>query len=428
MASRSSTGVLGDDEGGDGPGSLASTATRLLRALTVAQVVGSIGYFGGTTVSAVLARDLLDSKSSWATGVPPMSGVLGAAAASMLLSRVMQRHGRRFGLVLGYCIAAGGAGVVATAATQRSFALLMAGMLLFGCALACNQLSRYAASDCVSPQARGRAIGRVVWFATVGAVIGPNLVGVSGGWAKTLGMPRLAGPYLVGGVAFLITAAYLAARLRPDPLHVASEIGALIGSERVAHGTSPEHPFRLPGAQVALVSMAFSQAVMIMVMVMTPVYMRDHHHSLSIVGVVLSGHFFGMYACSPLTGRMVDRLGQVPVIVAGTIGLAIAAMLAAFADPDQGPIMMAVLFFLGVGWNGSFIAGSALLTGVVSQGQQARAQGFADSVIGGVSAGSSLGAGFVFGVWGYPTLAVLGCIGMLIPLLFIWARRVPSAA
>lgn len=409
------------------PGGIASASARLLRTLTVTQVIGSTGFFSGTAVSALLAKDLLGSKT-W-IGVAPMSGVLGAAVSSTLLSRIMQQRGRRFGLVLGYGVAAGGASIVAVAARERSFSALVVGMFLFGCALACNQLSRYAASDCVAPAARGRAIGRVVWFATVGAVVGPNLVGASGRWAKALGLPRLAGPYLVGVVAFLAAAAYLTARLRPDPLQVARAIetsaGKAPGEDTQPFDDKPAGaiaPFRIHGAQVDLVAMAFSQAVMIMIMVMTPVHMRDHHHSLAAVGVVLSGHFFGMYAFSPLTGRMVDRLGQVRVIRAGVVLLA-AAMLASLADPDSKATLMSALLLLGIGWNFSFIAGSALLTDAVPQDQQTRAQGFADTVVGIVSASGSLGAGFVFGSWGYTTLAVVGCVGMSAPLVFAWVRR-----
>ena len=41
------------------------------------------------------------------------------------------------------------------------------------------------------------ALSTVVWAATVGAIVGPNIVGPSGEVAVALGLPREAGPYLV---------------------------------------------------------------------------------------------------------------------------------------------------------------------------------------------------------------------------------------
>ena len=61
------------------------------------------------------------------------------------------------------------------------------------------------------------------------------------------------------------------------------------------------------------------------------------------VGLVISAHVFGMYALSPITGRLTDRFGSVPVIYAGMAVLAGAALLGAIAPADGG----AILFLAG---------------------------------------------------------------------------------
>src|SRR5690606_19571646 len=77
-----------------------------------------------------------------------------------------------------------------------------------------------------APANRGRAVSTVLVATTLGAVAGPNLVGVMGDVADTLSIPRLAGPFLLAAVAYGAAAAILAVALRPDPLLLAREHAA----------------------------------------------------------------------------------------------------------------------------------------------------------------------------------------------------------
>ena len=55
---------------------------------------------------------------------------------------------------------------------------------------------------------------------------------------------------------------------------------------------------------------------MVAIMTMTPVHMRDHHHGLSDVGLVIGIHIAAMYLPSLLTGILVDRVGRTPMAIA----------------------------------------------------------------------------------------------------------------
>ncbi len=61
---------------------------------------------------------------------------------------------------------------------------------------------------------------------TLGGVVGPNLAAPTGAVAQALGVPRLAGPFLLAGAAYAAGALFLAVWLRPDPLLLAREIAA----------------------------------------------------------------------------------------------------------------------------------------------------------------------------------------------------------
>ena len=152
---------------------------------------------------------------------------------------------------------------------------------------------------------------------------------------------------------------------------------------------------RRPNVPVAIVALVTVQVVMVLIMTMTPLHMTAHDHDLAAVGLVISGHTFGMFGLSPISGRLTDRYGSVPVILAGLALTAFSSVLAAVAPPDGGVVLFIALFLLGYGWNLGYVAGSALLTRDLSLAERTRLQGLTDSLIWSSAAVASLGSGIV---------------------------------
>src|SRR5690606_9799378 len=92
---------------------------------------------------------------------------------------------------------------------------------------------------------------------------------------------------------------------------------------------------RRPSVIAALVALVVGQFVMTLIMTMTPLHMTDHGHGLAAVGLVLSAHTFGMFALSPISGRLTDRAGTIRVIYLGTAFLALSGILSAVAPVDD---------------------------------------------------------------------------------------------
>jgi len=266
---------------------------------------------------------------------------------------------------------------------------------------------------------RAATIGTVVWAATVGVVLGPNLVGSSGNVATALGLPPLTGAYLVP-IVFVGAAAILSfVALRPDPYALADAV-----HDPMDPGTTPVRELiRRPTVAAALIGLVASQVVMVLIMTMTPVHMTAHGHHIETVGLVISGHTFGMYALSPVSGRLTDRFGSPTVIATGLTVTASASILAAVAPPDGGVLLFLALFLLGYGWNLGFVAGSTLLTHGVDVADRTRLQGAADSLIWSSSALASLGSGIVLAFASYAALGLLGAAFVVIPLWIIVSRR-----
>jgi Major Facilitator Superfamily. len=174
---------------------------------------------------------------------------------------------------------------------------------------------------------------------------------------------------------------------------------------------------------VAIVALIAGQVVMVLIMTMTPLHMTDHGHSLGDVGLVISAHTFGMFALSPISGRLTDRFGSPSIVMLGLAVICFAALLSAVAPAEGGPFLLAALFLLGYGWNLGFVAGSALLTHGLGLAERTRLQGLTDALIWGSAAAASLGSGVVGAAAGFTALGILGAAMVVVPAWLLIARR-----
>jgi MFS family permease len=386
--------------------------------------LGSTGHIAAATVAAIVGHELLGTPAL--AGAPGAAVVFGAAVGAVALSWIMARRGRRAGLTGGYLTGVVGALLATGAVILRSFPLLILGTFLIGFGNSSNNLSRYAAADLVPANRRAVAIGLVVWGATIGGVVGPWLVPIAGNVAPMLGLPALAGPYLVP-VLFVSLAAVLSfVLLRPDPFALAQESTIRLASD------GPALPIReillRPSVLAAVAALVAGQATMVLIMTMTPLHLTDHNHGLGTVGLVISGHVAGMYALAPVSGWISQRVGSLRTIFLGTGVLVAASLLAALAPPESDALLFVALFLLGFGWNLGFVAGSTLLSAGVDLADRTRVQGVADAVIWTTSAVASLGSGVVVAAAGYTTLGFLGVGLVLAPVWLLLNRRQAIAA
>ncbi|MBA2569720.1 MAG: MFS transporter [Chloroflexi bacterium] len=403
---------------------LESLRARTVRLLAGGVALGATGYIAAATVGALAGRDLGGSEA-W-SGVPTAAAVLGTAFGAAALSWVSARHGRRRALVLGYLLGAV-AGVGAVAALQvRSFPLLLIAMFVLGWPNAASQISRYAGGDLYIQARRARAVGTVVWGATIGAVVGPNLVGPMGQVAEASGWDPLAGAFVVGICAFGIAGVLGHLLLRPDPSEIAESPAPHPDDGRVG-SVSVRGLLARPAISAALTALVAGQVVMVMVMTMTPLHLREHGHGLEVVGLVLSAHTLGMFALAPISGRLTDRFGPLPTITTGFAILAAACVLAFVAPSGGGPILVVALFLLGFGWNLGFVAGSSMVSGGLPLAIRARLQGTIDAVIWTSSAMASVASGALMGIIGFDGLAVLSALLTVVPAVVVIAsvRRMP---
>ena len=125
------------------------------------------------------------------------------------------------------------------------------------------------------------------------------------------------------------------------------------------------------------------------------------------ISLAMTGHTMGMFGLAWVTGWLVDRFGQVPMIMVGAVVLMTTGLLAGLAEGLVAIVL--VMFLLGLGWNFASVAGATLLIASIETGARGRTQGVAEALTSMTAATAGLGSGFVF-AWG--GLELLGWTGL----------------
>ncbi len=394
---------------------------RSIGVLILSNLLGGVGVASGFAVGGLLAQSLGGTTMA---GLAQAASTLGAGIAAVPLANVAARRGRRVSLSRGYALATVGALLIVAAALTGQIVVMLLGMSLFGVAQAVNLQTRYAGAESVRPAARARAMSVVLWATTVGAVAGPNLAGPGDRFGAGFGLPEYAGPFLFSVVAFATAATVIAVVFRPSPVHqeqatgangtvdAAPAVGAL-GALRWAAGDSV--------ALFAVVLIATAHAVMVMVMVMTPVHMGNQGDTLQLVGIVISLHVLGMYALSPVFGSMADRFGPITVAITG-ISLLVTALGTGYVAATGGTgLTMLALALLGLGWSAAVISASALVTARAPEHVRVGLQGATDAGMNYAGAGAAAAAGPILAFGGFEALNITAAF-LLLPATVLLVR------
>jgi MFS family permease len=428
---------------------------RTVVLLSVAQVFSGLGTGSTVSIGSILAVELSGS-SAWAGAVATVM-TLGAAAAALPLASLAERRGRRAGQVAGLSAALAGAVLMVLAVVSGLFVLLLLGSAGIGVGTAASLQARFAAVDLAPAEHRGRALSTVVWAVTVGAVAGPNLIQPGTAVGAALGLPPVAGPFVISGAGLLIATVILFAGLRPDPLLLARQRaaagpgGAVPPSAAARTGVAAAAPSQAPprdapptvsaaaaaaspgslsrglrairGSRTALLAVTgvvAAHAVMVGVMSMTPLHLQHlvegpgphaghvaEGDVLVIIGFTISLHIAGMFALSPVMGWVPDRAGRMETIMIGFTLLIAAVAVAGFGQSSTAAVATG-LVLLGMGWSAATISGSTLLAESVGQGARVAVQGVSDMLMGAAGALGGAVSGLVLGVAGYLGLNLLG--------------------
>ena len=390
------------------PEQIAAIQKRTLRTLTLGQIVGSAALAASVTVGAFVIQEILGSKTPWG-GLATATTTTGTAVMSQVLSRYMMRRGRRPGLRNGYALGTVGALTAAVGAETFNLVLFLVGLFLFGNGQAANLLARYTATDLALPEERGRAMSRIVFASTFGAVFAPLLIGPAEAAGQDwFGLHKYTGPWLLSAVVLFLAFCNITLQLRPDPLVVAGGLREKTDAKLPSIAEALRVVVSTQKGRLALSSMVISQVAMVAVMTMTPVHMKLHGHE-GISQYVVSLHIAGMYAFSPFVGRYADRRGTVAAVVLGAATLVASGLMSALSG-ESWQMLFPALWLLGIGWNFGLIGGSSMLLESVPTEKRVLVQGSADLMMSFCGGMAGLSSGFIRRAVGYHLLSVFALL------------------
>jgi MFS family permease len=352
---------------------------------------------------------------------------LGSGALVALPAGVaMDRFGRIPVLVAGFGAGFAGCLLAAIGSAGASAPLVLAGLMLVGAASATSLLARTAAGDMYPPARRARGIALVLFGSVFGAILGPAVFS-----------PLLAGHKLDGDAlrtlwlaasVFMVAGGALVLCVRPDP----KKIAALLADES-AESAEPGAPpaaaplrtlLRRPGVVPALIAAQASFAVMVALMTLTGAIVVDHHHhGADNVFPIIGAHVIGMFGLIVVVGDVVDRIGRTPALAGGLALMALSSTSLLWVSSV--PATAVTLFALGLGWNLSYVAATAILADSSTASERGKLLGFNDLLAGLTGAGLALLGGLALTAFGVAALAIGGAALVIGPALWIVRRGAP---
>ena len=350
------------------------------QALTLSAVVVSM------TLAAILGGVLAPDRGL--ATLPVAAMVIGTALASTPASLFMQRYGRRIGFFIGAGLGLAGSLLSAWGLQRRTSSGFVLGHLLMGGSQGFANYYRFAAVEAAGEKHASRAISWVVAAGVVAAFACPQLAVSGRDW---LAGDAFVGSYLAQALLSLMVLAMIA-QLRLPAIAVGEQGEARPLRQIVAQ----------PALRASVFGVAVGYAVMIMAMTATPLAMLGCGLDTNDVRPVIQWHVVGMFAPSFFTGALVARHGAPRIMQFGFV-LLLCHVGVAVAGVESWHFLSA-LILLGVGWNFAFIGGTALLTQTYRPAEQTKVQSFNESLIFGLVALASLGAGWLYDRFGWNAL------------------------
>lgn len=359
-------------------------------------------------------------------GLGPAIVLAAGALAALPAGLLMDRMGRIPILAGGFGCGIAGC-LLAALGSARGWAwAVLGGLVLVGLANATALLARTAAGDMYPPPRRARGIGLVLFGSVFGAVLGPAVFSpllagrdLDGDALSTLWVA--AAGFMVAGLAIVLT-------VRPDP----KRIGELLAQAGAAPEPAPDRTtapirasttpirelLRRPGVIPALLAAQASFAVMVAVMTLTGAIVVDHnHHSADNVFPIIGAHVIGMFGLIIVVGDIVDSVGRTRALAGGLLLMAASTISLLWVTSVPGS--MAALFGLGLGWNFSFVAATAVLSDITAPAERGKLLGFNDLLAGLTGAGLALLGGLALTALGVASLAIGGAALVAAPAVWI---------
>lgn len=382
-------------------------------------IVGSAAPIA-ISVGGLAGSYLLGPDKSLATA-PVTAFTAGVAIGAVLAAGVMRLVGRRYGLMAGTLLTAGGGLLAVLALYSADFWLFAFALMVVGFGGAFVQQYRFAAADAAPVAFKPQAISLVLAGGVFAAIIGPQTV---------IHTRTALSPVLYAGCFAALVPLALIGMLVLSFLRVTDQ-AALLDDE----GDEPARPLGEIVANgqflTALACGVGAYALMTFMMTGAPLAMVGAGFSPDMAAWGIQWHVMAMYVPSFFTGRLILRFGKARIVALGFLLLLACAVVAHLGTAVWN--FWLALILLGLGWNFGFIGSTAMVTSCYRHSEKNKVQGFHDVVLFSCVALASLASGKVLNAFGWNVINLLFlpvaifCLALLSVSAFRAAERRKAA-
>jgi len=374
-------------------------------ALILALAQGCIVFVGSTyVIFGGFVGFILSTDKSQAT-LPITTMLIGTFLATLPMSLLMQRFGRRVGFQLGAGFGVLGALVSVHAIEIGSFWLFCLGSHFAGYHQASANYYRFAAADTASPAFRPTAISWALAGGLLSALIAPEILTRT----RELWLP-FAACYMTAAAAALLAFLAVSQVRIPSPAAPSTTTESARPLMVIA---------RQPRFLAALAAGTVSNGMMNLVMTATPLAMVACGFTPDDATHAIRWHVLAMFVPSFFTGQLIARFGRERMALIGMALLAGCGVIALIGLSILD--FTAAMIALGLGWNFSFVSATAIVTDCHTAEERGKTQAFNDLVIFGFVAVTSYLAGRMMNSvgWSGINLSILPIVALVATLILL---------
>lgn len=356
------------------------------------------------TMAALVGGSL--APEPWLSTVPYGFQFLFVMLFTLPASRLMAAIGRKKSFLLASLPLAASGVVGYWAIEMKQFSWLVASHALLGTYIAFANFNRFAATDGLNSTLKPRAISLVVAGGVIAAVSGPMLI--RGLKTSSFGQ-EFAACYaaftVLAGVSLLLNLLIKEVKPVQSTTLKKTSRGQTLGL--VLHNKT---------LAIAICIAAIGYGIMNLLMIQASMHMSHLHVHFSDISTAIQWHVLAMFAPSFFTGILIQRFGLKTIAISGIVLLLLSSLINIVAHGYTA--LSLSLLILGLGWNFTYVGGSALLSNSLEDKPQAlEVQGLNDL---GVSICATLGAfapAFLFSFAGWSGTNILSASICLLLLL-----------
>lgn len=376
-----------------------SSFTRNVPILAFSQAMAMSGASLIVATAALVGLNLAEDKAL--STLPLAAQFIAVMLTSIPAAMLMKRIGRKASFLFASLFGFSGASIATYSIIEHDFVGFIIGVSLIGVFNGFANYYRFTAADAVDVSHKSRAISYVLAGGVVAAIIGPNLANYT---REVIDGAYFAGSYAALIVLYILSVSVISFLKLPEP---ASEANC----EPVAR--SLKEIIKQPVWVVAVLCGMLGYGVMAFVMTATPLAMKHHAHEFSDTSFVIQWHVLAMFAPSFITGSIIRRLGELPVMMLGVL-MGVACVFINLVGTTV-PHFWLALVLLGLSWNFLFVGATSLLTQTYHAVERFKVQALNDFIIFTCVAAASLSAGYLqfnFG-WRMVNIGVLPLLAVM---------------